>query len=158
MSGVPTKAMVLAAGLGTRMRPLTETTPKPLIEIAGRSLLDRALDTLVKVGVNEAVVNIHHLGGQIIDHLALRHDIQITISDEREHLLDSAGGIVRALPHLGTTPFFILNADTFWIDRREPSLAAMANSWDDAADLNALKASHNKYNPPAILMIVSTEA
>src|SRR5690606_30776340 len=114
--------MVLAAGLGKRMRPLTDQTPKPLIKIAGRTLLDRGLDSLAASGVETAIVNVHYLGDQIIEHVRHRDKPTITISDEREELLDSAGGIVKALPALGNEPFFILNADTFWIDRGEPDL------------------------------------
>ena len=128
----PDSAFVLAAGLGTRMRPLTDTCPKPLIEIAGRSLLDRGLDLLAAAGVRHAVVNVHWLGEQIIAHARTRHDIAITISDERERLLDSAGGIVKALPLLGSKPFYILNADTFWLDGASAALPAMAKAWNDA--------------------------
>ena len=126
-------AMVLAAGLGKRMRPLTETTPKPLIEIAGKTLLDRGLDTLTASNVRRAVVNVHHLPDQIIEHVAGRRDPEITISDERDRLLDSAGGIIRALPLLGGNPFFVLNADTFWIDGPTPNLERLALAWDDTA-------------------------
>jgi N-acetyl-alpha-D-muramate 1-phosphate uridylyltransferase len=132
MSAVPGKAMVLAAGLGTRMRPLTDKIPKPLVEIAGRSMLDRGLDALAAAGVREAVVNVHHLADQVEAHLAGRTDIATTVSDERERLLDSAGGIVKALPALGPDPFFILNADTFWLETGSPALAMMAEDWDDA--------------------------
>lgn len=128
----PDTAFVLAAGLGTRMRPLTDTRPKPLIEIAGRSLLDRGLDVLAAAGVTRAVVNAHWLGEQIIAHAPTRSDIAITVSDERAELLDSAGGIVKALPLLGPRPFFILNADTFWLDGSNPALPSMAKAWDDA--------------------------
>jgi MurNAc alpha-1-phosphate uridylyltransferase len=125
-------AMVLAAGLGTRMRPITETLPKPLVEIAGRALLDRALDALEAVGVTRAVVNVHHLADLIEAHCRTRSSPRILISDERSELLDSAGGIVRALPQLGEDPFFLLNADTFWIDAGRPNLAALADAWDSA--------------------------
>nr|WP_325099786.1 nucleotidyltransferase family protein [Aquamicrobium zhengzhouense] len=133
MSGKPKKAMVLAAGLGKRMRPLTDHTPKPLIKIAGRTLLDRGLDSLAASGVETAIVNVHYLGDQIIEHVRHRDKPTITISDEREELLDSAGGIVKALPALGNEPFFILNADTFWIDRGEPDLDRLALAWDGEA-------------------------
>ena len=134
MSAVPRTAMVLAAGLGTRMRPITDTIPKPLVEIAGRTLLDRGLDTLERAGVQHAVVNVHHLADQIVRHVARRSSPAITISDETAGLLDSAGGIVRALPLLGVEPFLVLNADTFWIDAHSVhNLAEMANAWDPAA-------------------------
>lgn len=115
---VPEAAMVLAAGLGTRMRPITDHTPKPLVAVAGRTLLDRALDALVAAGVRRAVVNVHHLADQIEDHLAGRTDIETAVSDERDLLMDSGGGVRRALPHLPET-FFVLNADTFWVDESQ---------------------------------------
>ena len=124
--------MVLAAGLGKRMRPLTEATPKPLIRIAGKALLDHGLDALAAAGVETAVVNVHHLGGQIVRHVAGRAAPAVAISDESDLLLDSAGGIVRALPLLGRDPFVILNADTFWIDRDGADLERLALAWDGA--------------------------
>lgn len=127
----PKTAMVLAAGLGTRMRPITDTLPKPLVEIAGRTLLDRGLDALAGAGVEKAVVNVHHLGQMIAAHVAGYRKPRIVISDESDRLLDSAGGIVRALPELGPDPFYILNADTFWIDRGTPELERLAATWDD---------------------------
>lgn len=132
MSAVPKTAMVLAAGLGTRMRPLTDRLPKPLVEVAGRTLLDRGLDALAAAGVTRAVVNIHHLGQQIIRHVKGRTAPDIIISDESDRLLDSAGGIVRALPELGDAPFIILNADTFWLDRDGSDLERLALAWDGA--------------------------
>ncbi len=130
-------AMVLAAGLGTRLRPLTETTPKPLIEVAGRSLLDRCLDRLVEVGVRRAVVNVHWLGEQIRRHLAQRNDIEIVISDESDTLLETGGGILRALPlllpHGGDAPFFAVNADLIWRDLRGNALRRLAARFDPAA-------------------------
>lgn len=123
-------AMVLAAGLGTRMRPITDTLPKPLVRVAGETLLDRGLDSLAAAGVTRAVVNVHHLGGQIVDHVARRKRPRVTISDESDRLLDSAGGIVRALPLLGAEPFFVLNADTFWIDRGRSNLRDLVLAWD----------------------------
>ena len=132
MSALPRCAMVLAAGLGKRMRPLTDHTPKPLIEIAGKSLLDWGLDALGNAGVETAVVNTHYLGDQIVRHVTTRQRPAITISDESDALLDSAGGIVRALPILGHDPFLILNADTFWIDGPEPELHRLGLAWNDA--------------------------
>ncbi len=132
MNPKPRVAMVLAAGLGKRMRPITDTIPKPLVEIAGRTLLDRGLDTLEAAGVTRAVVNVHYFPQQIADHLARRATPQTVISDESEGLLDSAGGIVKALPALGPEPFYILNADTFWLDRGEPNLDRLALAWDAA--------------------------
>jgi MurNAc alpha-1-phosphate uridylyltransferase len=128
----PKTAMVLAAGLGKRMRPITDTLPKPLVGIAGRTLLDRGLDSLAAAGVETAVVNVHYLPDRIVEHVASRRHPRILISDERDRLLDSAGGIVKALPLLGAEPFYILNADTFWIDRGTPNLARLALEWDEA--------------------------
>jgi MurNAc alpha-1-phosphate uridylyltransferase len=128
----PTTAMVLAAGLGKRMRPITDHMPKPLVPVAGRSLFDRGLDRLAEAGVETAVVNVHHLGEQIIAYAATRAAPRIVISDERDRLLDSAGGVVKALPLLGTAPFFVLNADTFWVDRGERDLDRLKRTWDAA--------------------------
>nr|WP_246245871.1 nucleotidyltransferase family protein [Mesorhizobium zhangyense] len=126
----PKIAMVLAAGLGKRMLPITETMPKPLVRIAGKTLLDWGLDSLAAAGVTRAVVNVHYLPEQIVAHVAGRKQPAIVISDESESLLNSAGGIVKALPQLGQKPFYILNADTFWIDRNEPNLKRLALAWD----------------------------
>lgn len=128
----PKTAMVLAAGLGKRMRPITDTMPKPLVKIAGKTLLDWGLDSLEAAGVARAVVNVHYLPEQIVAHVAHRRAPKIVISDEREALLESAGGIVKALPLLGNEPFYIINADTFWIDKGEPSLERLALAWDAA--------------------------
>ncbi len=130
MSGIDT-AMVLAAGLGSRLRPITNLTPKPLVKVAGRSLLDRGLDQLVLAGVTKAVINVSHLGDQIIDHCASITTPKMIISDERSGLLDSAGGIVKALPDLGSNPFYILNADTFWIDAQGEALSKLAELFDE---------------------------
>jgi N-acetyl-alpha-D-muramate 1-phosphate uridylyltransferase len=128
----PDKAMVLAAGLGLRMRPLTERMPKPLVQVAGRPLLDHVLDKLGAAGVSEAVVNIHYLPDQIIDHVAGRKKPRVIISDERERVLGTGGGIVKALPLLGQTPFFLVNADTMWIDGVRSNLARLAETFDPA--------------------------
>src|SRR6267143_6522472 len=106
MSVNPSKAMVLAAGLGLRMRPLTDHMPKPLVRVAGRPLLDHVLDKLAAAGVTEAVVNVHYLPDQIIDHVASRARPRVIISDERDQVLGTGGGIVKALPLLGAEPFF----------------------------------------------------
>ena len=132
MSGRPKIAMVLAGGRGVRMRPITNTIPKPLVKIAGRTLLDRGLDTLAAAGVEKAVVNVHHFPEQIVAHVASRSRPRVAISDESAGLLDSAGGIVKALPKLGREPFYILNADTFWIDSGEQNLIRLALAWDAA--------------------------
>lgn len=129
-STIPSVAMVLAAGLGKRMRPITDTIPKPLVRISGKTLLDWGLDSLAEAGVERAVVNVHYLPDQIVEHVASRQAPRIEISDERDGLLDSAGGIVKALPLLGAAPFYIVNADTFWIDEGVPNLTRLALAWD----------------------------
>jgi N-acetyl-alpha-D-muramate 1-phosphate uridylyltransferase len=124
--------MVLAAGMGTRMRPLTDTVPKPLVQVAGKPLLDHVLDRLINAGVERAVVNVHYRGEQIIAHLAARTRPKIVISDERGLLLGTGGGVVKALPQLGDAPFFHLNADTIWIDGVKPNLTRLAEAFDPA--------------------------
>jgi N-acetyl-alpha-D-muramate 1-phosphate uridylyltransferase len=135
LSPVPRLAMVLAAGKGVRMRPLTDKIPKPLVAVAGKPLLDHVLDRLAEAGVETAVVNVHYLAGQIEHHLAERELAgrqapRIVISDERGELLDTGGGVVKALPVLGTAPFFHLNADTIWIDGVKPNLVSLAEMFD----------------------------
>lgn len=131
----PRKAMVMAAGFGRRMRPLTVTTPKPLIEVAGRSLIDHGLDRLAAAGVEEAVVNVHYLADLMEVHLERRDLPKIHISDEREALLDTGGAIRRVLDRLGDTPFFAMNSDSFWIEGSMPNLSRLAAAWrDDAMD------------------------
>ena len=132
MNSVPLKAMVLAAGLGKRMRPITDTMPKPLVKIAGKPMIDWGLDALANAGVETAVVNVHYLPDQLVAHLASRTKPAIEISDERDALLESGGGIVRALPRLGPAPFFVLNADTFWIDNADNNLVRLGLAWNDA--------------------------
>src|ERR1700744_2314718 len=129
MSVKPTKAMVLAAGLGLRMRPLTDRMPKPLVEVAGRALLDHVLDKLGSAGVSEAIVNVHYLPDQIIDHVATRAVPRVTISDERNEVLGTGGGVVKALPLLGDAPFYHLNADTIWIDGVRPNLTRLSGAF-----------------------------
>jgi MurNAc alpha-1-phosphate uridylyltransferase len=132
MSVKPTKAMVLAAGLGSRMRPLTDHTPKPLVKVAGRPLLDHVLDKLAEVDVGEAVVNVHYLPDQIIEHVAARTRPRVTISDERDRVCGTGGGVVKALPLLGAAPFFHINSDTMWIDGVRSNLARLAEAFDPA--------------------------
>lgn len=129
MSPISTTAMVLAAGLGTRMRPLTLTTPKPLLEVGGRTMLDHSLDKLRDVGVRRVVVNTFYLAEKIEAHLSERTDLEIVISRETE-LLDTGGGIKNALRWLGDEPFFALNADLPWLDGEIPALRRMANAWN----------------------------
>lgn len=128
----PTRAMVLAAGFGKRMRPVTATTPKPLVEVAGRSLIDYGLDRLQTAGVEEAVVNVHYLADLMEVHLSRRKAPRVTISDERGKLLDTGGGIAKALPHFHGEPFFLLNADTFWLEGATPNLVRLADAWNPA--------------------------
>ena len=130
MSVKPTKAMVLAAGLGVRMRPLTDKMPKPLVPVAGRPLLDHVLDKLADAGVSEAVVNVHYLPDQIIEHTASRTRPRVIISDERDQVLGTGGGVVKALPLLGPDPFFHINSDTMWIDGVRPNLARLAETFE----------------------------
>jgi MurNAc alpha-1-phosphate uridylyltransferase len=137
MAVTPKTAMVLAAGLGTRMRPLTDTMPKPLVEVAGRALIDHVLDRLAEAGVERAVVNVHHMAGQIEKHLAPRKKPKIVIADERGLLLGTGGGLIKALPALGDAPFYLINSDTIWIDGVQPNLARLAGTFD-AASMDAL--------------------
>ena len=124
--------MVLAAGLGARMRPLTDRMPKPLVAVAGRALIDHVLDRLAGAGVARAVVNVHYLADQLERHLAARKKPKITISDERGLLLGTGGAVVKALPELGDAPFFHINSDTIWIDGVKPNLARLAEAFDPA--------------------------
>jgi MurNAc alpha-1-phosphate uridylyltransferase len=124
--------MVLAAGLGTRMRPLTDTKPKPLVEVAGKPLLDHVLDRLANAGVEHEVVNVHYLPDLIIRHLAGRKRPAITISDERDDILGTGGGVVKALPQLGPAPFFHVNSDTLWIEGPYPNLDRLADAFTPA--------------------------
>jgi len=125
----PRRAMVLAAGLGLRMRPITEHTPKPLIPVAGRTMLDRTLDHLRAQGVERMVVNAHWLGHKIHDHLRGQPDI--VLSDEDE-LLETGGGVTKALPLLGEAPFFVCNSDIVWLNGPVPALTRLARAWDPA--------------------------
>jgi len=129
----PKTAMVLSAGLGTRMRPLTNKIPKPLVEVGGKALLDHVLDRLAEAGVERAVVNVHHFAEQIERHVASRTKPKITISDERGLLLGTGGAVVKALPELGGAPFFHINSDSIWIDGVQPNLARLADTFDPTA-------------------------
>lgn len=128
----PAAAMVFAAGLGTRMRPLTLTTPKPMIEVAGRPLIDHMLDRLVEAGVTRAVVNVHWLADQIEHHVKRRADIEAIVSDEREKLLDQGGGIMKAWPHLGDGPILVCNTDAIWLPSSGWTLRRLFDAWDPA--------------------------
>ena len=122
--------MVFAAGLGRRMRPLTEKLPKPLVRIAGKTLIDHMLDRCADAGVRKAVVNVHHLADQIEAHLTPRRRPRIVISDERSKLLDQGGGIRKALPELGRKPFFICNTDALWLEGPRSNLRRFTAAWD----------------------------
>lgn len=126
---VPRTAMVLAAGRGERMRPLTDRLPKPLVAVAGKALIDHVLDRLAAAGVERAVVNVHYLAEQIERHLAARRRPAIVISDERAQLLDTGGGVAKALGALGPEPFFHVNSDTIWIDGVKPNLERLAEAF-----------------------------
>ncbi len=139
MNPFPTHAMVLAAGLGTRMRPLTLTRPKPLIEVAGQTLLDRVLGWMENAGVKDMVVNTHYLARQIEDHV--RHYKNIQVSSEADALLETGGGIAKALPLLGPAPFFSANSDTICLDGKTPALHRMAAAWNDD-EMDALLLLH----------------
>lgn len=128
----PVTAMVLAAGLGKRMRPLTATRPKPLVEVAGKALLDHALDRLKAAGVKRAVVNVHYLADALEAHLKRRvTGIDVTVSDERAQLLETGGGLVKALPLIDVDPFLVVNSDNLWVDGPMDSIQALAARWDD---------------------------
>ena len=127
---VPTHAMVLAAGLGLRMRPLTQTVPKPLLEVGGRTMLDHALDRLEDAGVTQVVLNTHWLPEKIEGHVKQRSGPDIRISREDE-LLETGGGIAKALPILGDDAFYAANADIVWRDGTIPALHRLARAWDD---------------------------
>ena len=126
----PEAGMVLAAGLGTRMRPLTDRVPKPLVRLKERALIDHVLDRLAAAGIARAVVNVHHHADALEAHLRQRKHPKIEISDERGVLLDTGGGVVRALPKLGSGPFLIHNSDSVWIEGVGSNLERMFASWD----------------------------
>ena len=131
---VPKRAMVLAAGLGLRMRPLTDATPKPLIAVGGRTLLDRALDRCAAAGIETVVVNTHHLADRIERHLGQRtasgHPEPRTVLAYEPELLETGGGVANALPRLVPGPFFVVNSDALWLDGAEDTLKRMAAAWD----------------------------
>lgn len=129
--------MVLAAGLGTRMRPITDKLPKPMVVVGGRPLIDHALDRLARAGVEKAVVNVHHLADKLESYLAKRRRPQLVISDERKQLLETGGGVVKALAELGNDPFFLLNSDSFWLEGPKANLETLATVWN-AAKMDAL--------------------
>jgi N-acetyl-alpha-D-muramate 1-phosphate uridylyltransferase len=128
--------MVLAAGLGKRLRPVTDTLPKPLVKIGGKPMIDWGLDSLEEAGVERAVVNVHYLADQVEAHLADRTCPHIVFSDEREILLESGGGIIKALPLLGENAFFLINSDTFWLEGEKANLLQLAEMFNsDSMDM-----------------------
>ncbi|MBV8799720.1 MAG: nucleotidyltransferase family protein [Alphaproteobacteria bacterium] len=134
--------MILAAGLGTRMRPLTNTTPKPLVKVAGRALIDHAIDRLKDAGVTTIIVNVHYHAEQLRNHLAKRDDVEIRISDETDTILGTGGGIVRALPHFEGEPFFLHNSDSIWAEGYGRALERLKTRWNaDEMDSLLLMAS-----------------
>jgi MurNAc alpha-1-phosphate uridylyltransferase len=132
MTWRPHTAFVLAAGLGTRMRPLTDTVPKPMVPLKGRPLIDRVLDRLAAAGIARAVVNLHYLADVLAAHLATRARPAIVLSDERDALLDTGGGVVRAMPLIGGEPFLIHNSDSVWNEGSVSNLARLFAAWDEA--------------------------
>ncbi len=125
------KAMVLAAGLGTRMRPLTDVIPKPLIKVAGKPIIEYGFDRLREINLQTVVVNAHYLPDQIVNWCKSFSNPKTTISDETHAVLDTGGGIANALSLLGDDPFFVLNSDCFWIDKGEPALQRMRDFWNE---------------------------
>jgi len=142
MTFKPTKAMVFAAGLGTRMRPITDTMPKPLVKVGGKALIDHCLDRFAEAELETAIVNVHYLADQIEQHVASRMSPTIVISDERAKLLDQGGGIKKVLPLLGNEPFYLCNTDAFWVPGARDNLKALNAAWDpDKMDILLLVAS-----------------
>ncbi|MCW8834949.1 MAG: nucleotidyltransferase family protein [Rhodospirillales bacterium] len=138
---MPKKAMILAAGLGLRMRPITEKTPKALVPVRGETLIDRTLDRLQRSGVETVVVNLHHLGDKIRRHLSKREKPETVFSDEAE-LLETGGGIKKALPMLGDDPFFAINGDALWLNGPTRALERMAERWNEG-EMDALLLLHS---------------
>lgn len=130
MSNV-TAAMIMGAGLGLRMRPLTDDRPKPLVTVGGKSLIDHAIDRLVAAGVKLVVVNIHYKAEMLQSHLAKRRDVELVFSDETDTLLDTGGGVVKAMPYFGNTSFFVINSDSIWVENT-PALPSMLARWDES--------------------------
>jgi MurNAc alpha-1-phosphate uridylyltransferase len=137
LHSTPKTAIVLAAGLGTRMRPLTDTRPKALVEVMGRPLIDHVLDRLAAADVGLAIVNLHHFADQFEAHLASRKRPKVIFSDEREQLLGTGGGVAKALSQLGAAPFFLLNSDSLWLEGATSNLARLGRAFD-AGQMDAL--------------------
>lgn len=148
MTTKPTKAFVLAAGLGARMRPLTDNCPKPLLYVGGQTMLDRTLDALEAAGVTDVVVNVHYLGDMIEKHLENRTGLNITYSRE-DVLLDTGGGVRKMIDYFGDEPFFVLNADVVWTDGpKKPVLQQLAENWNDH-QMDLLLLLHTTQDLPA---------
>jgi MurNAc alpha-1-phosphate uridylyltransferase len=145
---VPATAMIMAAGLGKRMRPLTATRPKPLVEVAGKTLLDHTLDKLKAAGVAKAVVNVHYLADALEAHLKNRvQGIEIAVSNERPLLLETGGGLAHALPLIDADPFLVVNSDNLWVDGPVDTIRLLASAWDDAGmDALLLLVPHARAN------------
>ena len=141
IDGCPTHATLLAAGLGLRMRPITENLPKPLVPLGGRTLLDRALDHLEAAKVESVTVNLHYLGHMIKNHLETRTNPRIEFSDETAQLLETGGGVAKALPSLGENPFYVVNADIAWEDGSQSALMRLMRFWQDD-EMDALLLLH----------------
>jgi MurNAc alpha-1-phosphate uridylyltransferase len=120
----------MGAGLGTRMRPLTDDRPKSLVTVGGKTLIDHSIDRLVAAGISLVVVNLHYKAEMLRSHLAKRRDVEIMFSDESDMLLDTGGGVVKAMSHFAGAPFFVLNSDSIWIEDGTPVLSAMLAAWD----------------------------
>ncbi len=127
---MPKRAMIMAAGLGTRMRPLTDDRPKPLVIVRGKALIDHSVDRLVAAGVELIVVNVHYKVEMLKQHLLKRKDVEIRFSEETDKLLDTGGGVVKALGHFNNEPFFILNSDSIWVEGCGSALRSMQRRWD----------------------------
>ena len=138
-------AMILAAGLGRRLQPITINTPKPLVMVAGKPIIGYAIDHFVKAGLGRLVVNVHYLADQVITYLENRNDIEIIVSDETNQILDTGGGIKKALPFLGNKPFFTCNSDIIWHDKYQDALKGLLSAW-------------NNNNMDALLLLKSTDS
>ena len=130
-SDIPKSAMILAAGLGKRMRPLTHKTPKPLLTVADRAIIDYTLDHLKEAGLENVIINIHHLGSQIVQHLKNRKDLNLIFSDETKEILETGGGVLKALSNFDDSPFFVFNGDILWLDGPTSSLNRLTRFWNN---------------------------
>lgn len=127
---IGTTAMLLAAGLGTRMRPLSDKLPKPLVQVSGKPLIDHALERVRRDGIKKVVVNVHYKADLLDAHLSKVEEPEIVISDERKELLETGGGLRKALPLLGKSPFLVINTDSIWTESTKPALERLRDRWD----------------------------